>query len=91
MLLEVSLLGETLIATFCGADERSLASVDPEMVKKVVPLREKHLAIVMITFQNLHEPLSGRVLILEDSKFFGFGYGLIDFDFREVKVLASDD
>ena len=49
MLVKVGLLGETLITTGLFAFEWPLSSVNPEMIKEIMPLSEEHVAPTMVT------------------------------------------
>ena len=50
------------------------------MIKKVVPLSEKHSAIHMLTLQDFDEALGIRVLILVDLELTSTWNGFVNFE-----------
>lgn len=88
MLSQVGFLGETLIAMRLVANERALTCVHTKVIKEVMPFSEKHAAVVMVTLQNLHLPVSPWIQELEYSKAPGCWELFINLDLRNVKVSA---
>jgi hypothetical protein len=50
MFIEISFLGKGLITIRFLTFERTFTSVDTKMIKKIMPLSEKHFASIVITF-----------------------------------------
>lgn len=50
MLIQICLLGKGLITIRFLTFERTFASVDTQMIKKIMPLSEVHFASIVITF-----------------------------------------
>ena len=61
------------------------------MIKKVVPLSEKHSAIHMLTLQDFDEALGIRVLILVDLELTSTWNGFVNFEWLCIEPLARDD
>ena len=80
VLVEVSFLGEALIATVLLALERALTGVDSKVVKEVVPVSEEHVAAAVVTFQKLHISLGPWVFVFVNTKLSGVRYLFINFD-----------
>ena len=69
MLVQICLLGEALVAAWLRANEWSFLSVHSEMIEEVMPLAEKHLAVVKIALQYFHLSLGSWILILQNPEF----------------------
>ena len=87
--VQVSLLSKALIATWFLAGKWSLTCMNSQMIKKVMPLSEKHLAVGVVTFKDLHISLRPRIFILVNSKLPCLGNTLIDLDGVKVKAVSS--
>jgi hypothetical protein len=84
--MEVSFLGEGLVATQVAALERPLAGMNSEMVKEVVPLSEIKLASSKITLQNFDASVGSGVLVFEHAVTSGQGHlDFFDSDFVHVQ------
>ena len=91
VLVEVRLLGEGLAALGLGAHERTLTSVHPQVIEKVMPLSEEHSAATEVTFQQLHMPLGPWVFVFEDPELASRWDLLFNLNAREVKISAMLD
>ena len=80
MLVQVGLLGESLVAARLCAEEWALTGVDAEMVKEVVPLSEMHIAVRVVTFQYLDITLSSRIFVSVYTELFGGWNMLVNLD-----------
>ena len=58
------------------------------MVKEVVPLSKKHLAIGVVTFQYLYVSLSSWIFILVNSKLSSLRNAFLNFDSIEVETVT---
>ena len=89
MLSQVGLLREALFTTGLLTDKGSLSRVHPQMIEKVVPLPEKHLAVGLVALQNFHLAHSARIFIPKHAKSACRGHRLFDLDRVEVEVSAE--
>ena len=91
MLSQVSLLGETLVAAKLLTDEWPLTRMHSQVIKEVMPLAEKHSAILVVAFQNLDLAHRARIFVFKNAKSAGRRDCLLDFNRTEVKVTAVLD
>ena len=70
VLVKISPLGKAVSTVREIADIGSLISMDPQMVKEVVPLAEPLVAFLVITFEYLDESFRLRILVCKDPKAF---------------------
>lgn len=89
VLIQVGLLSKTLVAARLQALERPLAGVDPQVIEKVMPLPEEHVALFVVTLQNLYVPLRPWVFVLVNSELARRRNVFVDFYRAEVEVLAQ--
>ena len=90
MLVQVSLLGESLLAVRVSALERPLARVSAQMVKEVVPFAEDHVAIGEVAFHNANSALRFLVLVVENAEVSCLGHVLtLNVNVVEVDVLTE--
>ena len=87
---QISLLSERLRAGDFRATERSFASVNSQMVKKVMPFSEVLSAIREVAFQNFYLTLRTRIFVLENSKISCFRNLIFYFNRRKVKIFATN-
>lgn len=78
VLVKISPLGEAVSTVREIADIGSLISMDPQMVKEVVPLAEPLVAFLVITFEYLDESFRLRILVCKDPKAFCIRNMLLD-------------
>jgi hypothetical protein len=78
VLVKISPLGEAVSTVREIADIGSLISMDPQMVKEVVPLAEPLVAFLVITFEYLDESFRLRILVCKDPKVFCIRNMLLD-------------
>ena len=88
MLIKISLLCKRLTASIILTLKRSFFSVNSEMIKKVVPLAEKHTAFGVFTLKDLDKSLSLRVLILVNLELSGAWYCFINFELLSIKSIT---
>jgi hypothetical protein len=64
VLVQISFLRKYLMASTVSAPERPFLCVRPEMVEKIVPLAENHLAALDITLHQSVPPIRAWILEL---------------------------
>ena len=90
VLVKVCFLGESLPTVFVVAFERSFPSVRSQVVEKVVPLAEDHIAVREVAFHHPDPTFRLLVLEAEHTELLGFGYVvMIDVDVVQVDVFAK--
>jgi len=90
VLVKVCFLGERLTTILVVAFEWSFPSVRPQVVEKVVPLAEDHVAVSEVAFHHPNPTLRFLVLETEHAETFGFGdVVMIDVDVVQVDVFAK--
>lgn len=90
VLVKVCFLGESLPTVFVVAFERSFPSVRSQVIEKVVPLAEDHVAVREIAFH--HPNPTFRLLVLEAEHAEALGLGdivMINVDVVQVDVFAK--
>lgn len=90
VLVQISLLGERLVAIVIWTLKGSFTSMHSQMVEEIMPFSEKHMAASSIAFKDLHLSLGLRILIFEDSEVSGVRRLFINLYAIEVEVLAMD-
>jgi hypothetical protein len=91
MLVEISLLCKTLVATRFFAFEWSLTCVDSQMVEEIMPLSEKHVAPAVITFKKFHISLGPWIFVFIHTEFPCVRNLFINFDRVKVEVIPLLD
>jgi hypothetical protein len=63
VLIQIGFLSEALVASRLSTVKRPFSSVDSEMVEKVMPFPEKHLAAIVVALKKLDISLSTRIFV----------------------------
>ena len=89
MLVEVSLLGKTLLAILETTNKRSFACMNAQVVKEIMELLEELLAPFEIATQDFDLAMGRRIFELVNDKFFGIGHEFFHLEGPWVKLFAS--
>ena len=88
MLVQVRLLSELLITTLVWAFEGSLLGMHSQVVEKIMPFSEEHIALREVALEYLHLTLSSWIFVLEHSESSCIRNLLFNLYLAEVEVVS---
>lgn len=89
MLVQIRFLSESLWAPRILTLKGALLGVHSQMIEKVVPLPEKHAASEVFAFEDFHETLGLRILVLIYFKFTGSWDSLVYLEWIWIELVTS--
>ncbi len=90
MLIQVCLLSESLVTRVDVAHKGTFASVNSQVIEKVMELAEKLLTSREVAVENFDKPLRLRVFVLINGEILGCGDLLLNFEGGDVELVSPN-